>query len=56
MANYRLIQEVRVRVISDNNGSTVYENYDETGKIEYADGTETYENGFSDYHGGSRED
>lgn len=49
--NYRMIEEVKERAVSRGSGMVEYEARDVVGKIEYNDGDERYENGFSDYHG-----
>lgn len=48
--NYRLIEEAKERAVGRANGSVEFEAYDRAGKIEYPDGRERYEEGFSDYH------
>lgn len=49
--NYRMVEEVKERAVSRGSGSVEYEARDVVGKIEYNNGKESYENGFSDYHG-----
>lgn len=49
--NYRMVEEVKERAVSRGSSSTEFESYDRVAKIEFNDGRESYENGFSDYHG-----
>lgn len=55
MSNYRLIEEVKERVLERIENGVALEPKDVVAKIEYASGKEKYENGLSDYHGGINE-
>lgn len=49
--NYRMIEEVKERVVERGSGRTEFESYDRVAKIERRSGVEDYATGFSDYHG-----
>ena len=49
--NYRMVEEVKERVINWGSGITEFESYDHVAKIERRSGVEDYSAGFSDYHG-----
>lgn len=53
--NYRLIESAKSRIIERDREMTVLEPEDVVSKIEYPNGRETYENGFTDYHKGDRD-
>jgi hypothetical protein len=49
--NYRMIEEVKERVVERGLGRTEFESYDRVAKIERRSGVEDYATGFIDYHG-----